>query len=412
MRREHGLTMLLAMASATALLAACGAGSGDQARSPATTSETPTATPTPSRTDVDLRKVPGTTLDLSAMRTGAPPAIPWIEGRTLHLDRADLAIRPRFGAREDVPVVIAFGGGYLRYDDPSGRAGTHLDQIRADGTVAGSTFATAPVVSWDGRHVAWWEPPTHAFVIGDAVTGTLENLPAVGPWAFFTSNHPGDPWNVSVVGWLADGELLVRGPSSRDAPEGIWRTSGRTVPAWTAQRFSGLSTEAGIALVEDFPYTDPTEVDANCLSAVDLETSARVWRHCYRLGDQPYPAETPVFSPDGTRLAVAAISISTGEPGYELVLDAASGDVLARFDLGRYEGDQSGFETELSTPWFEDDDHLLAVADQRRHDATGAPTTTADEAIVRCDVRGGCELATPVVAHDQATGGAPPYRLR
>lgn len=411
MRSLHAPAVVLT-ASAMAVLVACGSNGGGAKHSPTATPPSPRQTTqqaTPQAT-VDLEGLKDVRLDLSEIRTGRTPAIPWIEGQTLHRGAADVPVGPGRAVPDPAPLVFPFADGALRYEARNGISGSRIERLNADGGLVGTTPATTPVASWDGRHVAWWEPVGHWVQLGDATTGAVTTVHATGRWSFW-SPIPHPTWQVTVVGWIGADDVLVRAPGPGNKSDEFWRTSGREVPAWTGQRYVAVSAEAGVALVEDHPYTDPTGVDANCLSAVDIETSAPVWRRCFQLGDQAYPALTPVFSADGKRLAVASFSITTGEPGYELVLDTASGNMIARFDVGRYEGDQWGFETELSSPRFEDDGHLLAVADWRRHDATGAPIPTTDEAVVRCAVDGGCELATAVVAHGQGGDATAPYRL-
>lgn len=110
---------------------------------------------------------------------------------------------------------------------------------------------------------------------------------------------------------------------------------------------------------------DESDPDAWCTAVfVPSQPDSVLWRHCYWRGALRYDTSGIEFSPDG-RLALAVGGQQTsGSRAFLAVLDAATGDVLAR------------------------------------------------HAVVRCQVTGGCELATNPVGYNWERDGAPrPYRL-
>jgi hypothetical protein len=138
------------------------------------------------------------------------------------------------------------------------------------------------------------------------------------------------------------------------------------------------------------------------------EFDSPLWRHCYWRGDLRHDGSQVQFSPDGQLVLARGGRPTNGARPYLAVLDARSGAVLTRFDEGKYGTDRVGAMHGVYDFTFEDDHHVLvAVADR-----AGLRGTSTRNAILRCAVTGGCELATTPVRYNWEREGSPsPYRL-
>jgi hypothetical protein len=378
-------------------LSACGSGA---------VQTMPESSPTPAPVVIDISSLPGPSLDLSTMPVGAWPKVPWIEGQTLHNGTVDVTVGTGRWPESTSPQTFPFGDGSIRYDDIYGGRKTEIHLVDSAGAVTYSARARWPVLpSSDRTQVVWWEPDAQQVVIANLAAGSLTRTSP--PWAEVPRNNRW--WG--VVGWLGRDDVLMRLEGPGENEDRYWRTSGEPAPQWLPRDVEGVSAEASLVFLPDYPYVDEGYGDSNCLTAVDVDTSAKVWRRCFALGDKPYPGLGPSVSPDGKHTLVASISITSGEPGFILVLDTAAGAALTRFDLGLYEGDNWGFADGMGVAIFEDGSHFVSVVSNAEHSASGEPTGIHHDAIVRCDLDGRCERTTPVRSYDATKAGPPPYRL-
>lgn len=392
------------------VLGACGAGGGHPS-SPDTPGIGPVV--------VDLDGFRAAPVDQADLPLGAAPKVPWGEGTVLHTRAGDVPVGPASRPLGLDSLVLPFGPGALRMvtTAPLSPESPTLEILDADGRVVRTVVASDPVASPDRRRVAWWDHQAQALVVAATRTGReVTRFPGPQEWATL-SPKVRSHLSVTVVGWLGPDDVLVTwsatvaGGATR---AGAWRTSGAAVPSWfDPERVeAAYSQAAGLALHRSRPAHVGANPDGTCLDAVDTDTGTQRWRHCYQHAGQTYGVGRPVFSPDGRHVVVAAVNGTAGDPGYLLSLDAATGRVSAEFPTGLQEGDRWGYPNELVQPVFEDGEHFVALLANRAH-RNGEPIARTTQAIVRCDVDGGCELATPPVRY-RDDGMAPtqaPYWL-
>lgn len=389
-------------------LASCGTEGSDRPASP--------GTPDPGPVVVDVASLPGTSLALATMEHGAPPSVPWVEGDVLHTANGDVRVAGPGERLGYWSVVVPYGDGALRLLEPDGRRSEpagRLQFLDSTGTVTRSVAASAPLLSADHNLAAWWEYDAAELVVADTGGHIRQRLSTTAPWTRMSWNTTPRMY-MTVVALLGEDDVVLRweGQARDQTRSGVLRTSAKPVPAWASEPrvadMEGASAAAGLAVISS-ETTATQQLDANCLDAVDLATSALVWRHCYEVGDVPYGNLSPTFSPDGRHLLVTVVDITTGDPGYLVALDASTGTVTGRFDMGPYDGDDYGHRHGPVDVVFEDNQHFLAVVADRTAAASGRTTSNAAEiAIVRCDVKGGCELATQVVDNVPTRAGEAP----
>jgi hypothetical protein len=401
--RPHGAGLVGGVAMLLALMS-CGSQTGRVY---------PTAVPDVGPVVVDLDAAHPTSLDLSSLEDGAAPKVPWIEGYVLHSGAGNVTVGP---AREPLgygSLVLPYGDGALREVTTTlsgGRTPPLLEVLAADGTVRSRVHASDPLRSPDGARAAWWDYEKRELVVAELGSGTeLRRTPGPTEWALRAwDDRP--RLTVTVEGWLGGDDVLVAWSTLEQLDgSGVWRSSGKEVPSWFEVTGSGrpfFSAEAGMVLRSSRPEAYlGSAVDGSCLDAVDLRTGEPLWRHCYRHAAQTYGLGEPVFGPDGKHVLLRAGNCTGGDPGYVVALDTRTGQISAEFLTGLQEGDLYGYPNEIAEVAFEDDEHFAAVLFNRTH-RNGEPIDETTEAIVRCEVEGGCELATrPVTYRDDAMGG-------
>lgn len=347
----------------------------------------------PTAVDLDMSSVPGRRLALAALPTGAPPGVPWIEAGTLHVgDRALVLpeVRTRFPqyARRVVPYGF---GALLELSDYSTSVIVTVD---ASGRVV-RRGPGAALVSGPAGRVAWWDGRTGEVVVADSSGRELrrETGPALGA---------GD--GLTAVGWLDERDVVLRVGYSGGGY--LWSTSGEDLQWWRGEAFA-ISPVGGLVAAGFWGGTGP---DNECTLVGELGPWRRpLWRHCFWRGDLAYwSGDAGTFSPDGRLLLVTGGSQTNGARPFHALLDARTGEPLARFDHGRYGDDRVGAMYQVHGFAFEDDEHVLMVVADR----TGRGRTGSQVAIVRCDVATTCELATePRPYRWRDEGEQRPYEL-
>lgn len=290
-----------------------------------------------------------TTLTLDGLPEGAAPTVGWVDRSTFH--RADgLAVE----VPADVANLIGYGDGAAGFD-----YGTGEIWFSNDGAIPGA----GPVASADGTSVAWWfdEPGSSGLRVGPAGgDGDADDIAVV-------ETPPGV--RIEPVGFLGPRDLVSNVVEQGEAVR-VRRDrfdSGGTAPAhpWDAQLVSAVSQPAQLVAAR----TSVSD-DGSCWAVLPADGGAVRWETCDHSLDQ--------FSADGRYLFAGPAYRSGAGDASIAVLDAADGTVLQEFT-------RSGDGVILDTA-FEDEDHLLIVLwDGGR------------SAIVRCDLAGECERATPAV---------------
>ena len=347
--------------------------------------------PTSEQVDVDVSSVRGVRLALADLPSGPPPGVPWIEGETLHFgDRTVTLPEVRTGFRQFSRRVAPYGSGALM--ELSDYGASLIVRVDGSGQVVSRRPGAALVSGPDGR-VAWWEARTSEVVIADRSGRELrrETGPDLGA---------GD--ELSAVGWLDADDVMLRVAWSGGGY--LWSTSGEDLQWWRGEAFATAPQKNLVAV----GFWGGTGADNECTMVGAVLGGRPLWRHCFWRGDLAYwSGGLGAFSPDGRLLLVTGGSQTNGARPFHALLDAETGQVLARFDHGRYGDDRVGAMHEVHGFAFEDDDHVLLVVADR----TGRQGTRSQVAIVRCDVEPSCELATEPRPWWGGHGEQRPYEL-
>lgn len=373
------------VAAAFVLAAGCAGQSGSEA----VVRGSSTASPDPTPKAVDVADAPGVALALHGLETGRAPKVAWMHGRVLvigtHRARVPAA------ALESAFALAPYGTGSVVLSWDHRTAVTWYDasgaRIRTHRHAAG--LGWSPLLG----EVAWWNGSTRSAVVASSTSGrVLERFAAPRPLR--------DP---SVQGWLGREDVVFR-TGLWSEPRPTWRTGDQTVTHMAGLPFAAAPA-TGLVATAALQVQPP---DITCLAVStgdDLVTP--VWQECLLRDGASYAAESGSFSPDGQLLLVQGANITAGSRPFWAILDAHTGEVLARFDMGRYGSDRVGAQYSAAQAVFEDDHHvLLTVADR-----TGQRVEHSREAIVRCDLTTvTCELATrPRTEGPEFTSR--PYRL-
>lgn len=287
-----------------------------------------------------------TVLTLAGLAEGVAPAIGWVDGTTFHrADGLDVEVP------ESVDDLVAYGDGAAGFDYSTGEIWF------SDGS---SIPGFGPVLSADGESVAWY--------FDEGTASGIRVGPAQGGDSTDTAVASDIPAGVRVqpVGFLGDRDLVSnvyeQGESVRVRRDTF---DGSSSTPWDVEMVSAVSSPtqlvAGRTSVTDF---------GSCWAVLPADGGAARWDTCDHSLDE--------FSPDGRYLLAGPAYRDGAGDASAAVLDAETGTVLQEFTR---QGDGVILDTA-----FEDDEHLLIVlSDEGR------------SAIVRCDLDGECERATPAV---------------
>ncbi|SEE67141.1 hypothetical protein [Jiangella alba] len=306
----------------------------------------------------------GTTeLVLDGMPTGAPPAISWVFETTFYTeDGRELPIP------EDMffPFAIRDGAIGQLPGTTEGRL-PDIGNSDATGAVVGREPGNGPVLSYDGFLLAEYLPAEDIVWAGQADGG------GTGPGG---RDVPPDQ-QLDPVGFLDDYALV----SNVSTDEELWagvridsfapgEPTPPITPPWDIVEVTAVSQPAGLVV----GFTEIRD-DGTCSAVYEADADEPLWSTCEYSFDH--------FSPDG-RYLVGADDYRDGEGNASMVVvEARTGAVVHTYD-GWY----------IGAATFEDDDHVLLsvrlVDDAERQ-----------VALVRCDLTGACELATPAVRVDQ-----------
>jgi hypothetical protein len=237
-----------------------------------------------------------------------------------------------------------------------------------------------PAVSADGTEVALFE----------LLTSRVGILPA---------RSEGDPlWapvpkgeHLEPVGFLGTGDLVSNATNVDGENLGIRRhvRDGSDLVAtetgWELEAVTAVSEAAGLVA----GYSEFTE-DGTCSAVYEASGRRPLWQTCDYSFDH--------FSPDG-RLLIGDPAYRDGVgDSFAVVVDAATGDVVRKFSVEsvRAAGGGTGHRGFIADTAFEDDSHVLLHLNMYTE---GDPGTR--QALVRCDIEGRCELATPVATLEE-----------
>ena len=345
-RRNAALAVaavIVAISVPTAVVLGTG---GEQTNRPPgpTTSTTPSATPGSSLAD---------------LRRGPSPRIAYVDGNDY--------VSPD-GTRSPLPVdypisaITPYHGGFLIADDAEleGTVGLHLfDNVGHE--VDSWCTSGSPVLSADQLNTAFTTFPCSK--LHGQVSSVIRVGISTGMGDGESTQDTGMP--IRLVGMLGE-RVVFTGMFGA----GAWVTDLVSPPAVIPVLTSVADADSASGLVAG----QSRDSDGRDGAIVDPDTGEVVaTMPGWQLGS---------FSPDGS-----LVLGSNPDTGVQVVLDAATGDRVATL------GPDTGLEV-TSAPIWEDDTHVLL-----------AVTASGQQAIVRADLDGHLERATPVTS----VGDAPRY---
>jgi hypothetical protein len=295
-------------------------------------SPSPTTSPTTSGTASPVPPTGDTVSVLPGqLPTGKPPAVPWLEGRTLHHD----------GTTDQLPAsysdVAGYRGGWLAVQDTN--QGHQLVRIDASGMETGRAPGGVRIVaSADGTQLAWVEDGVLHRGLPSGHSETEDTVPVPAGY------------DAQVVGFGPGGEVVYNllGTTAKNAGDQTVHatdfTHDRVVPGlvWA------LSTDEGTGLVAGQTSTDP-DTGSGCY-AVLTSSGQQLWADCR------FSVEK--LSPSGDFVS-GQVSGCDSEFGCgELVVRrAADGEPVVHFAAPT-----SSRGVSFGTVAWEDDEHLLTPA--------------------------------------------------
>ncbi|WP_020578646.1 hypothetical protein [Actinopolymorpha alba] len=330
----------------------------------APTPSTPSASPSPSSPSSPSNRTPSprasssVTLEFSRLALGKTPTIPW------------LAEQQIFNGSTTTPVKathpVSFqpvAGGYVLHDlstDPS-----RVRLIGIDGTEKLSVPGSYPVVSRDGRYVAWADLDKGFLVLADALNGEALERADVG--------------RATPIGFLRG--LVVFTPNTADSPNPqAWNPETGEITTWKGlYNVSDVADGPGLAAVRT---EDPAVTrGVACSAVVDLNASnRRLWRTC--------TSHVQWLSSDG-RYAVTYAPEMDGLGAREYTfVEARTGQPVLTLKAAVLQ----------NISWEGDGRFLVEVWDNDR------------ASLVRCSMTGACELALGPRKSPAPEDGAP-YQL-
>ena len=307
----------------------------------------------------DPNGVSRTTIDVNELPMRTAPKVPWYADGKIHDGGREVPI----GAVDEKASVwfAPTAAGYVVnisccVEEDAAKSAHKL--IGIDGTVKRNfpLRSPIPIVSADGRTLAWTEDPVNTspsseLVTADAVTGEelkRVRLPKVGGEAV----HP-----MAFAGPL----VLFSTSFSDDNTTGVWNPETGELSTLDDLRGSqGDGPRAATATIAD------GERQMSCEGIVDPTRDERwLWLNCEEVGEM-------AISPTG-RYAVGTDGITA------VIVDLAAEHVVLEVD---------GPDNITQLAWEAGDTVILATL------RGGRTVSTTWEALVRCSVNGDCGLAT------------------
>lgn len=329
--------------------------------------DTPEPTPTPppeQRITIDL--------DLDMLSKGAPPEVPWYADGVLHDGTEQVPV----GAVPDRAEVrfSTTAYGYLvritENTDTEPERSAYL--LGPDDQRIELPYATTPIVSADGRRLAWSVPESGAeppaptrLVTADAATGVV----------LARSKVVARSYVVEALGFLG-GEVVFSADANGTGFTARWDPeTGEVTRVDSVER--GSDVDADGRLVAELPIRQGA--NGPCIGVFDLTADDReLWQDCTIGAGR--------FAVDGSYVVAA----------YEgKLFDPSTGErrVRIRHHLVNDMLDLADFQ-------LEPDGDLVFVA---------TTTNPGRQAIVRCSPEGDCELATEI--HEMTSYYEPAYSL-
>jgi hypothetical protein len=327
---------------------------------PTTTPSAPPSTPgvdTPAPTSGPTSTGPTKiTLQVSKLRTGRQPQIPYLAGRQVRGGAGDPVDVP---GKDDILEFARVGNAVLVLT--TNEKGTKLLRLEANGA-ASIPDVNHMVATGDQQGAAYSAvpglPPTEGGTLYADTGSELKSLKLTKGWNFYVVAMIGDKVYFQSSNVLGSGATW----STYSWTPGESRTTlVKTIPSVTTMSQDG-KTAASTLLAN---------VNGSCSGVSAVETGARTWKTC------DYHLEG--FNPSGT----VVFGTPSGDDGpcitAEAALDAKTGTLIRQW---------KGC-LQSSAP--EDDEHLLMAA------VASGSGDTAKSAIIRCTINtGDCELATPI----------------
>lgn len=290
----------------------------------------------------------------------------------------------------DVESLARVSGGWLLVEggetaDASSASPYRGTFVSTEGVVWG---VDEWVGAWDigpaGERMMFWKDDR--FWVADFVSRTVTDLNLVegaGAELDFMTAYDAVPWvriagaDVLTVWDSRDGGRLV-----------LTETQGFTHTAVGPPTVSAPATSPGGVLVVADTGDDPYGGDAPCLTGGELRApSDEWWRNC----DVTREDVVSPYSPDGERLLTLDVASASVDPGGYVVLNAATGETVARWAVP---------EGTVDASWSADRTVTVVAAD---------PDDPASTVLWQCGTGGTCEeaLELPGVSADDVVLGTP-----
>lgn len=322
--------------------------------------EIPTSSPRPSETDPARSGVIKPDIDLDSLPQGDPPAITWYADGSIHDGDRETPIG-EVGQRTTVnfqPVA----GGYLVMTSRPGTGVVEARLIGDDGgTRAELPIDTFPVVSTDGQTI------TFAQTAADGGNTTLVAIDADTGSELSRTSVKGSP-GAHPLGFVGD---LVVFAFSETQQNRWWNLDTRDIGPLVDNPVTA-ATDGSHRTIQAFDPTSPHDLDFQnaCYKVVDMsdgsDRGAKVWGTC--------EISLYLFTADGRY--VVGHDYSDPNTVATVLLDAETGKAILDLSLGG---------------------RVENLAIEPTGDVIMESTQGDQKAIVRCALRGECELASEVV---------------
>ena len=336
-----------------------------------------------------------TTIDITTLPQGEPPAVDWLAvdwgvGVRSVLHRTD-------GTEVVLPDLCTTVFGVA--DGLIGACGPRdpmVTRFAADGRVVSRVPGVGPVISPDQQMLAYYDADQGSLVFVPVDGGKPTTVPvdlAGGQWLQPAGFIDAD----TLVSSVGSGRMA--GPDVQVDRVEVTRIDGAKSPladTWPEALVTGVSAEAGL-VVQRLP-TEGRRYTTACPAVLTVQGNV-LWRHppdgrwhhhCRRVVSDEQLDQMSAFTPDGRHvLGQGGVGSSSNGFGAVTVLESTTGAVRHQY-LARDGSSQFDDVT------FEDDSHILI-------NMTGGSGSAPVVALVRCDFVGDCELATPLIPNEDAT---------
>jgi hypothetical protein len=312
-------------------------------------------------------------LDLDALPAGAAPAVPWYGDKALH--SGDRAV-PFEVAFTTLTELIEVPTGFVVLVDLPVPEGEYVNRelflVRYDGTreLLAEGAVVDPMATADGRRLAWAEHhdlassnPKVDVVLASAETGKVEDRKRL----------PTRHGLRGVAGFVGD-HVLLPGNGARDDTL-AWNLATDQVKGWAPDKAFGLLDPTGqVAAVTETGM----ELCETYMRAADLE---QLWETC--------GTTTLAISRGGSHAAAAHAPDWTNGYQWIGILDPVAKKALVGITV----------------------EHPVRAAFEPSGDLIFEAWKEKRSALVRCDLAGRCELATPLRTGPSDESARMPYRL-